>query len=48
MCIDEELGVVGGFNEAEMCVEVVGEEKSEVFDELLVLVIRRGVCSSHV
>lgn len=39
MSVDKEFGVFRCFNETKMGVKEVGEEKSEVLDELLVLVI---------
>jgi hypothetical protein len=41
--VDEELGVFGIFDQAEVSVEEVCEEQSEIFDELLVLVVRGRV-----
>lgn len=48
MGVDEEFGVFWCFNETKMGVEEVGEEKSEVLNELLVLVIGRGIGAGHV
>jgi hypothetical protein len=48
MCIDEQLLVLGVFDQTKVVVEVVGKEKGEVADKLLVVVVRGSIGGSHI